>query len=429
MKRERFKPPEPDDPLCCCGDIDQQREYCCCDCEELDDACERLLRGEPDKPDIFSRFISRMADRLGLPCCAIGPLRLEISVLPPMVLIPGLLRVAAINCVLGVVVLTVLPGLVLWYYYVTHRRKRRTLFFLSLALFSLAYMYYLFLTEIVPRGDVSNLQLVTATTGMMLTLIFLVRTKQGPGFVKSQSLAHGVNSISTTNQRTTNITGASAPCNGISQSNGEKEGKKKLCPVCRLVRPPRAGHCRICGACVLRMDHHCVWINSCVGQANHRQFILTLLLFLLTSFYGISLVLKSICPRQSLFTAILYCPGVYNQYSTALCFTCVWYSVIITGGLLHLFILQIINVSYNVTEREAQIALRNKTARRRFCGLVVETGVYSRGFLQNWIQFLTMNTDENGSPFTFTDMSHQRCLCGYCLSLLRIVSDGITRPV
>lgn len=41
MKRERFKPPQPDDPLCCCGDIDQQREYCCCDCEELDDACER----------------------------------------------------------------------------------------------------------------------------------------------------------------------------------------------------------------------------------------------------------------------------------------------------------------------------------------------------------------------------------------------------
>ncbi|XP_039515771.1 palmitoyltransferase ZDHHC23-A isoform X2 [Pimephales promelas] len=378
MKRERFKPPHPDDPLCCCGDIDQQREYCCCDCEELDDACERLLRGEPDKPDIFSRFISHMADCLGLPCCAIGPLRLELSVLPPMVLIPGLLRVAAINCILGAVVLTALPGLVLWYYYVTHKRKRRTLFFLSLALFSLAYMYYLFLTEIVPRGD-------------------------GPGLVKSQSLVLGINSSSTTNQ-STDLPRHSTTHNGISQSKGEKEGKKKLCPVCRLVRPPRAGHCRICGACVLRMDHHCVWINSCVGQANHRQFILTLLLFLLTSFYGISLVLRSVCPRQSLFTAMLYCPGVYNQHSTALCFTCVWYSVIITGGLLHLFILQIINVSYNVTEREAQMALRNKTGRRRFCGLVVETGVYSRGFLQNWIQFLTMNTDENESPFIFTDM-------------------------
>ncbi|XP_057209427.1 palmitoyltransferase ZDHHC23-A isoform X2 [Triplophysa rosa] len=305
MKRERFKPPEPDDPLCCCGDIDQQRENCCCDCEELDDACERLLRGEADKPDIISRFISRFPDRLGLPCCAIGPVRLELSVLPPMVLLPGLLRVAAINCLLGVVILTALPGLVFWYYYVTHRRKRRTQFFLSLALFSLAYMYYLFLTEILPRGDVSNLQLVTATTGMVLTLISLVHTKRGPGFVRSQAQAMGLDSSSTANQ-------------SKNQSNGEIEEKERWCPVCRLVRPPRAGHCRICGTCVLRMDHQCVWINSCVGQANHRQFLLTLLLFLLTSFYGISLVLRSICPRQSLFTAMLYCPGVYNQYSTVL---------------------------------------------------------------------------------------------------------------
>ncbi|XP_051949249.1 palmitoyltransferase ZDHHC23-A isoform X3 [Xyrauchen texanus] len=330
-----------------------------------------------------------------------GPLRLELSVLPPMVLLPGLLRVAAINCVLGVVTLTALPGLVLWYYYVTHKRKRRTLFFLSLALFSLAYMYYLFLTEILPRGDVSSLQVVTATTGMLLTLISLVRTKQGPGFVNSHSLA--LNSSSTTNQ-SKNLTQDSTPCNGINQSKGKIEEKKKWCPVCRLVRPPRAGHCRICGTCVLRMDHHCVWINSCVGQANHRQFLLTLLLFLLTSFYGISLVLRSICPHQSIFTAMLYCPGVYNQYSKALCFTCVWYSSIITGGLLYLFILQIINVSNNVTEREAQIALRNKSGRRRYFGLVVETGIYTQGFRQNWIQFLTMNTDENGSPLTFTDM-------------------------
>lgn len=196
-----------------------------------------------------------MADRLGLPCCTVGPLRLELSVLPPMVLIPGLLRVAAINCLLGVVILTALPVLVLWYYYVTHRRKRRTLFFLSLALFSLAYMYYLFLTEIVPRGDVSHLQVVTATTGMMLTLISLVRTKQGPGFVKSQSLALGINRSSVTNQ-TTNLPLNPVLCNGVTQS---KDVKKKLCPVCRLVRPPRAGHCRTCGVCVLRMDHHCVW--------------------------------------------------------------------------------------------------------------------------------------------------------------------------
>lgn len=29
--------------------------------------------------------------------------------------------------------------------------------------------------------------------------------------------------------------------------------------------------------CVGRMDHHCVWINNCVGCGNHRRFILFVL--------------------------------------------------------------------------------------------------------------------------------------------------------
>lgn len=57
----------------------------------------------------------------------------------------------------------------------------------------------------------------------------------------------------------------------------------------------------------------CCRINSCVGQANHRSFLLTLSVFVLTSLYGISLVLCSLCPQQYLMTALLYCPGVYSQ--------------------------------------------------------------------------------------------------------------------
>lgn len=81
--------------------------------------------------------------------------------------------------------------------------------------------------------------------------------------------------------------------------------------------------------------------------------------------------------------------------STALCFTCAWYSSIVTGGLLHLLVVQVINVSYNVTEREARVALREKTARSAYCGLVVDTGVYSRGFRGNWAEFMTMGEKMN----------------------------------
>lgn len=38
MQWEKLKPPEPDDPLCCC-ECDSRR--CCCDCEDLDEAFAR----------------------------------------------------------------------------------------------------------------------------------------------------------------------------------------------------------------------------------------------------------------------------------------------------------------------------------------------------------------------------------------------------
>ncbi|CAF1483582.1 unnamed protein product [Adineta steineri] len=46
------------------------------------------------------------------------------------------------------------------------------------------------------------------------------------------------------------------------------------CLKCNVMRPPRAHHCKICQKCVLRFDHHCPWINSCVGYRNHAHFLL-----------------------------------------------------------------------------------------------------------------------------------------------------------
>mmetsp|Transcript_18636 Transcript_18636/g.33635 ORF Transcript_18636/g.33635 Transcript_18636/m.33635 type:complete len:325 (+) Transcript_18636:108-1082(+) len=51
-------------------------------------------------------------------------------------------------------------------------------------------------------------------------------------------------------------------------------GNRRFCKWCRVYKPDRTHHCRVCKSCVLRMDHHCPWIMNCVGYRNHKYFML-----------------------------------------------------------------------------------------------------------------------------------------------------------
>lgn len=63
-----------------------------------------------------------------------------------------------------------------------------------------------------------------------------------------------------------------------------------LCPDCEVIRTKRSRHCSICNRCVERFDHHCPWVNNCVGSGNHAYF----LAFLLSVFVTLIIVMVSI---------------------------------------------------------------------------------------------------------------------------------------
>ncbi|EIN13020.1 zf-DHHC-domain-containing protein [Punctularia strigosozonata HHB-11173 SS5] len=68
----------------------------------------------------------------------------------------------------------------------------------------------------------------------------------------------------------------------------------KWCNKCWAPKPERTHHCSTCGRCVLKLDHHCMWLTKCLGHRTYPSFVHFLISVTLLATYIASLAIKSL---------------------------------------------------------------------------------------------------------------------------------------
>eukprot|EP00900_Chrysochromulina_parva_P026897 jgi/Chrpa1/8841/Chrysochromulina_OHIO_Genome00021181-RA len=241
--------------LCCCEYRNRRGErahilQCCCACDELDQAADRLFRGHLVGKDSIDEVLSEIDDRLRVPGLPVllggigGAWHIGVAGAAPWVVLPALLTVGAMSA-RGLLLASValLPSL---YYF--HRRmlriRRRSSLLMSWMLASIAYETLVY--TLVARHVAADSPIMPRTFGTPLAatlVLFAIIKRTEPTLLRSD------------------VADASAALS-------------------------RAVRCAVCGTHVPRYDHYCAWVDEPIGAANHRAYLGFVTCMLLTCAIG-----------------------------------------------------------------------------------------------------------------------------------------------
>eukprot|EP00741_Cyanophora_paradoxa_P005605 tig00000912_g5433.t1 len=135
---------------------------------------------------------------------------------------------------------------------------------------------------------------------------------------------------------------------------GEPITAPPKCYTCNLVKPIRSKHCSVCDRCVHKFDHHCIWMNTCIGRDNHKLFFTFIILqtmaaFLVEYLFCSALAAHPRFPEQ-------FSVGQWLKHAIAeqpLLAFCTFYTSLVLFGIFSLTYAQWQQAARNLTTNEA----------------------------------------------------------------------------
>ncbi|XP_029189993.2 palmitoyltransferase ZDHHC17-like isoform X3 [Acropora millepora] len=115
-----------------------------------------------------------------------------------------------------------------------------------------AFLYY----------NIFTVHLYYINTSFILTLFFVNTVGLFYCFYKAWKVDPGLIHITETEQYKTIIE--------LVEKNAFNSNR--FCSTCLIKKPIRSKHCSVCDRCVAKFDHHCPWVENCVGDGNHVYF-------------------------------------------------------------------------------------------------------------------------------------------------------------
>ena len=140
----------------------------------------------------------------------------------------------------------------------------------------------------------------------------------------------------------------------------EYNSYKKYCKKCKQNKYARVHHCSLCNTCVLRFDHHCNWLHSCIGLHNYKYF-----------YCFIVYALIIVCLHMYISISII-CNKVSFEYSDIVIVELVVCSVFFLSLIIY-FMLHTYLISRNMTTLEFLQRLSHESEEN-----------YDKGILNNW---------------------------------------------